>query len=50
MKALKPIPFYYYRCRCNDTGLCIYYQRFMPNSSPSNEKLEHMKLVRRRLN
>jgi hypothetical protein len=45
MLELELIRLYCYLCDCNDKGLCIYHQRFSPNSCPRNEKLTDMELL-----
>lgn len=45
MKELELIALYYYFCKCYDTDLRWYCQRFSPNSSPVNEKMTDEELL-----
>lgn len=45
MKELELIRLYDYLCDCKDTILSMHHQRFSPNSSPSNEKLDDVELL-----
>lgn len=45
MKELDLIRLYYYLCDCNDKVLWAHHQRFSPNCSSDNEKLDDVELL-----